>query len=532
MPDTFDYLVVGGGSAGCVLANRLSADPGCTVALLEAGGDGTGLALRVPLGAVAMVRSRYNNWAFESVPQPGLNGRRAYQPRGKTLGGSSSINAMVYTRGHRSDYDHWASLGNRGWSYREVLPYFRKAEGNLRLGGEFHGQDGPLTVSDLRTDNRWQQLFLDAAREAGFPINEDFNGAEQEGVGLYQVTQKNGERWSAARAYVHPVLAERPNLVLMTRSLTLRVLFEGRRAVGVEVWRGGEVSTLRARREVIVCAGALQSPQLLQVSGVGDGARLQKTGIRLVHHLPGVGQNLQDHLDFAFAYQVPDVSLFGFSPAGLWGGLRAWRRYARERRGMFTSNFAEGGGFLKLGPDSAVPEIQWHFVVAIVDNHARTLHLRHGLSLHMCLLRPKSRGTVMACGPDAREAPLIDPRYLDHPDDMEQMVAGYRLSQRLLQTPLLASRLRKDLFTDGVRSGLQIRELIRDRAETIYHPSGTCKMGEDALAVVDARLRVHGLQGLRVVDASIMPTLVGGNTNAPTIMIAEKAADMIRADAG
>ncbi len=530
MPETFDYLVVGGGSAGCVLANRLSADPSTSVALIEAGGDGTGVALRVPLGAVAMVPTQYNNWAFETVPQPGLNGRRAYQPRGRTLGGSSSINAMVYTRGHRHDYDHWASLGNRGWSYRDVLPYFRKAEGNVRLGGEFHGQDGPLTVSDLRTDNRWHQIYLDAAREAGFPLNEDFNGAEQEGVGLYQVTQRNGERWSAARAYVHPVLAERPNLTLLTRAQTLKIVFEGKRAVGVTVARGSEVVTLHARREVIVCAGALQSPHLLQVSGVGDGARLQKTGIRLVHHLPGVGQNLQDHLDFTFGYRVPDVTLFGLSPAGLWGGLRAWRRYATERRGMFTSNFAEGGGFLKLAPDSPVPEIQWHFVVAIVDDHARKLHVRHGLSLHTCVLRPKSRGTVMPASPDVRDAPLIDPRYLDHPDDMDQMVGGYRLAQRLLQTPIMAARLKTDLFTARADSEMLVRELIRDRAETIYHPSGTCKMGDDELAVVDASLKVHGLQGLRVVDASIMPTLVGGNTNAPTIMIAEKAADMILAD--
>ncbi|MEY4561502.1 MAG: hypothetical protein RLZZ618_779 [Pseudomonadota bacterium] len=530
MPESFDYIVVGGGSAGCVLANRLSADPVNTVALIEAGGDGTGVALRVPLGAVMMVPTSYNNWQFETVPQPGLNGRSAYQPRGKVLGGSSSINAMVYTRGHRIDYDHWADLGNRGWSYRDVLPYFRKAEGNVRLGGEYHGQDGPLTVSDLRTDNPWHAIFLQAAQEAGFPLNDDFNGAEQEGVGTYQVTQRDGQRWSAARAYVHPVMDERPNLTLMTRSQTLKVLFKDKRAIGVEVLRDGKVVTLHARREVLLCAGALQSPHLLQVSGVGDGARLQKTGIRFVHHLPGVGENLQDHLDFTFGYRVPDTALFGFSPKGLWAALRHIPRYWKEGRGMFTSNFAEGGGFLKLHADSPAPDIQWHLVVALVDNHARSLHLRHGLSLHMCLLRPKSRGTVMPESPDILDAPRIDPRYLDHPDDMDQMVEGYRMTQRLLQAPAFASRLGKDVFTAGATSEMLLRETIRDRAETIYHPSGTCKMGHDTLAVVDASLKVHGLRGVRVVDASIMPTLVGGNTNAPVIMIAEKAADMILAD--
>lgn len=537
MPDspldtqTFDYVIAGGGSAGCVLAHRLSADPGVRVALVEAGGDGTSLLQRVPIGAVAMVPTRWNNWQFESVPQPGLNGRRAYQPRGKTLGGSSSINAMIYTRGHRADYDHWAALGNDGWSYDEVLPYFRRAEHNERLHDEFHGQGGPLNVADLRTDNPWQQIFLQAARETGLRINDDFNGADQEGAGLYQVTQKNGERWSAARAYVHPVLADRPNLCVFTHTHALKVRLDGKRATGLEVWHRGEAFQLEARREVILSCGALQSPQLLQVSGIGDGAALARAGIRLRHHLPGVGQNLQDHLDFTFGHEVADAALFGLTPRGWWPALQALRRYRSERRGKLTSNFAEAGAFVKLAPTSPLPEVQLHFVVALVEDHARKLHLRHGLSCHVCVLRPKSRGTVEANSPDMRDPPRIDPRYFEHPDDLEEMVGGYHLTRRLLDAPAIASRLGRDLFTPGVRTDAAVREVIHARAETIYHPAGTCKMGHDPLAVVDASLRVHGIEGLRVADVSIMPTLVGGNTNAPAIMIGEKAADLILATA-
>lgn len=529
MTGEVDYLIVGGGSAGCVLANRLSADPATTVALIEAGGEGRGALIEMPVGAVTMLPTRLNNWAFETVPQPGLNGRRGYQPRGKALGGSSAINAMIYTRGHRSDYDHWAALGNTGWSYDEVLPYFRKAEHNERLHDEFHGQGGPLHVGELRSGNPWQQRWLQAAREAGFALNDDFNGASQDGIGLYQVTQHRGERWSAARAYLHPVMDARDNLHVLTKAQTLRVLFDGKRAVGIEMARGRHIERLMARREVILCAGALQTPQLLQVSGVGDGAFLQRTGIHLKHHLPGVGRNLQDHIDFTFGYRVPDTALFGFSPAGTLHTLREYARYRRERSGLLTSNFAEGGGFLRVSPESPTPDVQLHFVVALVDDHARKLHLRHGLSCHVCLLRPRSRGTVLVQSGDVRDAPLIDPKYFDDPDDLEVLVEGWKLTQRLLQAPAIASHLKRDLFTAGVASDHEIREVIRNRADTIYHPSGTCRMGTDALAVVDPALRVHGLQGLRVVDASVMPTLIGGNTNAPTIMIAEKAADLILA---
>ena len=528
METDFDYIVVGGGSAGSVLAGRLSEHAGTRVCLLEAGGGGSGPAVNIPCGAVTMLPTRYNNWAFESVPQPGLNGRRAYQPRGKCLGGSSAINAMIYIRGHRHDYDHWAALGNAGWSYDDVLPYFILSENNERYRDRWHGNSGPLHVSDLRSDSPFHARYLEAARQAGLPLAGDFNGAEQEGVGLYQVTQKDGERWSAARAYLLPHIGQRANLAVHTRAAVQRIVFEGRRAVGVDVLLQGQRHRLHARREVLLSAGALQSPQLLMLSGVGDGALLQQHGIASVHHLPGVGRNLQDHLDFTFGYNVRGVDSFGFSSRGSWRMLRELLQFRRARRGMLTTNFAEGGGFLKSRPELPIPDLQLHFVVALVDSHARKLHWGHGLSCHVCLLRPQSRGTVGLQGADPALPPRIDPAYLSHPQDLEDMVAGYRITQRLMQAPALAELYTRDMFTADVRDDEGIRAIIRQRAETIYHPVGTCRMGTDADAVVDAELRVHGMQGLRVVDASIMPTLIGGNTNAPTIMIAEKAVDLIR----
>lgn len=528
METDFDYIVVGGGSAGSVLAGRLSEHAGTRVCLLEAGGGGSGPAVNIPCGAVTMLPTRYNNWAFESVPQPGLNGRRAYQPRGKCLGGSSAINAMIYIRGHRHDYDHWAALGNAGWSYDDVLPYFILSENNERYRDRWHGNSGPLHVSDLRSDSPFHARYLEAARQAGLPLAGDFNGAEQEGVGLYQVTQKDGERWSAARAYLLPHIGQRANLAVHTRAAVQRIVFEGRRAVGVDVLLQGQRHRLHARREVLLSAGALQSPQLLMLSGVGDGALLQQHGIASVHHLPGVGRNLQDHLDFTFGYNVRGVDSFGFSSRGSWRMLRELLQFRRARRGMLTTNFAEGGGFLKSRPELPIPDLQLHFVVALVDSHARKLHWGHGLSCHVCLLRPQSRGSVGLQGADPALPPRIDPAYLSHPQDLEDMVAGYRITQRLMQAPALAELYTRDMFTADVRDDEGIRAIIRQRAETIYHPVGTCRMGTDADAVVDAELRVHGLQGLRVVDASIMPTLIGGNTNAPTIMIAEKAVDLIR----
>jgi len=524
----FDYLVLGGGSAGSAVASRLSEDPSVSVCLFEAGDKGTDWVIRTPLAGALMVPSKLHNWAFRTVPQVGLNGRQGYQPRGRTLGGSSAINAMIYVRGHRWDYDHWAALGNIGWGYADVLPYFKKAENNENFGGELHGRGGPLEVGFPRTDNPWQKYFLDAATEAQFRSNDDFNGPEQEGFGVYQVTQKNGERWSAARAYLHPHMATRPNLAIECGARVLRILIEDGRAVGAQIHQGGEIRTFRAHREVIVSAGALQSPQILMLSGIGDAAQLKNHGIEVVHHLPGVGRDLQDHPDFIFGYAAKTLDLIGISAAGTVRLVKEILRYRRERRGLVASNFAEAGGFFKTRPDLPAPDIQIHFIVAMVDDHARKLRLGHGFSSHLCLLRPKSRGTLTLASADPLAAPLIDPAFLTHPDDLDDMVAGFKATRRIMDAPALASRRGRDLFTADVRTDDDIRAILRARVDTVYHPVGTCRMGVDDGAVVDPELRVRGIAGLRVVDASIMPTLIGGNTNAPSIMIGEKAADMIR----
>ncbi|AJX34428.1 GMC family oxidoreductase [Burkholderia oklahomensis] len=528
MSTTFDYIVVGGGSGGCVVAGRLTENPDVTVCVLEAGGRGDGALVTVPAGTVAMVPTRINNWAFETVPQAGLAGRSGYQPRGRMLGGSSALNAMVYVRGHRRDYDDWAARGNAGWSYDDVLPYFRLSEHNERIDDAWHGRGGPLWVSDLRTGNPFHARYLEAARQIGLPVTDDFNGAEQEGVGLYQVTQKHGERCSAARAYLLPHIGRRDNLHVETHAHAQRILFEGTRAIGVEVLQGGRVRTFYARREVVLSCGALQTPQLLLLSGVGPIQELDRFGIRPLLHLPGVGKNLQDHPDFIFGYRTRSVDTVGVSVRGGLRLLREAARFRRTRRGMLTSNFAEGGAFLKTRADLAAPDIQLHFVVALVDNHARSLHGGHGLSCHVCLLRPRSRGAVTLRSWHPQDAPLIDPAFFRDPQDLEDMIAGFKLTRRLMQAPALDAWITADLFTAHVKTDDDIRDVLRQRTDTVYHPAGTCRMGQDELAVVDPQLRVRGLQGLRIVDASIMPTLIGGNTNAPTIMIAEKAVDLIR----
>ena len=531
MNTSFDYVIVGGGSAGCVLASRLSEDPKVSVCLLEVGGPDKSLLIHMPAGVVAMVPTKINNWAFETVPQAGLNGRRGYQPRGKTLGGSSSINAMLYVRGHRRDYDHWARLGNPGWSYDEVLPYFRKAEHNETWRNEFHGQGGPLNVAELRSPSSLNQRFLQAAQNQGLPLNGDYNGAEQFGAFMYQVTHKNGERWSAAKGYLTPHLS-RPNLKVMTQVLTEKVLLEQGRAIGVKARVDGTVQEIRARREVILSAGAFGSPQLLQLSGIGPGAWLQQHGIATQVDLPGVGENLQDHIDYVFTYRTrSDTDTLGVS---LSGGLRVVRgvsQWKRERQGLMTTSVAESGAFVRSRPDVEVPDLQLVFVQGIVDDHARKLHLGHGFSCHVDVLRPRSRGSVRIASPDPAAAPLIDPAFLADEEDLELLMIGADLQRRILDDPAFDDVRGQPLYALDQNDRDALEQDIRNRADTQYHPVGSCRMGPDPMAVVDAQLRVHGVQGLRVVDASIMPTLIGGNTNAPTIMIAEKAADLIRGTA-
>ena len=540
METSFDFIVVGGGSAGCAVAGRLAEGSTDSIAVLEAGPHDDSARVTTPLGLVTMVmKAGLRNYGFRSQRQPALNQRRGYLPRGRGLGGSSSINGMVYIRGTPSDYDQWASLGAEGWGWKDVLPYFRRSECNERVAGHdddpLHGGKGPLPVMDLRTRNPFSRHFVEAASSASHRYNHDFNGERQEGVGYYQVTQKDGERWSAARAYLHGgKIAEtglnggRRNLHVLPDSQVLRIVFEGRRAVGVVVVRNGQEHTLRARREVIVSSGAFGSPQLLMASGVGPAEHLRERGIAVVHDAVGVGQNLQEHPDVLLYQRVSATDPFGVS---IRGGLRLlgefWR-YRRERGGMLTSNIVEAGGFVKSDPTLADPDLQLHFAPAILS---RKPVYGHGYSCHVCVLRPHSRGQVRLASADTREAPMIDLNLLSDPRDMECMVAGVRVVKRIFDQPALARFGGKPLHHGHLRcdgsDDEAIREMLRKYTDNVYHPVGTCRMGSDSGAVVDPQLRVRGIEGLRVVDASIMPTLVGGNTNAASIMIGEKAADLI-----
>ncbi|MES2990864.1 MAG: choline dehydrogenase [Pseudomonadota bacterium] len=526
----FDYIVIGGGSAGCVLAARLTEDPAVSVCLVEAGPADMSVLIHCPAGLAALAQTTQANWAFETVPQPGLNGRRGYQPRGKVLGGSSSINAMCYVRGPREDYDRWAAEGNPGWGFDDLLPYFLKSENNERGASAWHGAGGPLNVMDLRSPNRFGPVFVDAAAQAGYPRNDDFNGATQEGVGLYQVTQKNGERGSVAKSYLTPNLG-RSNLTVMTGAHTTRVLMEGKRAVGVEVRVGGALQQLKARREVLLSAGALQSPQLLMLSGIGPGAQLQKHGIAVVHDASGVGANLHDHVDVVQVVDTPGLSeLFGLSLPGAVNVLRGIFEWRGARSGLLTTNFAEAGGFIKSHPDEALPDLQLHFVIGKLIDHGRKPSLGHGYSCHVCLLRPRSRGALTLASADPLVPPLIDPNFLGDRDDLVKMVRGFKIMRGILGQPALAGYRGRELPASAVaQTDAQIEEFIRGHADTIYHPVGTCRMGPGERDVVDAQLRVRGVQGLRVIDASIMPSIIGGNTNAPVVAMAEKAADMIKA---
>jgi choline dehydrogenase-like flavoprotein len=519
----FDTVIVGAGSAGCVLANRLSADPAHRVCLVEAGPRDRSPLLHIPAGLLGTLPTRHANWAFQTEPQRGLGGRRGYQPRGRVLGGSSASNAMIYMRGHPGDYDDWAALGNAGWSYHDVLPLFRQSEDQQRGADHYHGTGGELAVADLPSPVEASRAFVESAVRAGLAQNRDFNGARQDGTGLYQVTQRRGRRCSASVAFLRPVL-RRPNLTVLTGRHATRIIFEGVRASGVEVAGSGNAAPIAASREVILSAGVFGSPQLLLLSGIGPRDELDRHGIALRYESPGVGANLVDHVDLALVYRSSDNRLMGITAGTALRAIPGYFSWQFRGTGLLTTNFAEAGAFLRTRFEIERPDIQLHFVNGLLDDHARRLHHGYGISCHVAVLRPKSRGTLRLRSADPRDPPLIDPNYLGEEADLATLLEGVKRAREIMEGAALAPHRGAELFAEEGNSDDALIARIRRRADTIYHPVGTCRMGVDAMAVVDSTLRVRGVEGLSVVDASIMPTLVGGNTNAPTIMIAEKAA--------
>jgi choline dehydrogenase len=526
-----DYIVVGAGSAGCVLANRLSANPDNRVLLLEAGGSDINPWIHIPVGYFKTMHHPATDWCYQTEPDIGIAGRSLQWPRGKVLGGSSSLNGLLYVRGQPQDYDRWAALGNRGWSFEEVLPYFKKSEDQERGADKFHGVGGPQKVSDLRLRRPIADFFIQAATQTGIPFNADYNGAQQEGVGYFQQTAYKGFRWSTAKGFLRPA-RKRPNLTVQTRAQTMRILFEGNRAVGVEYLQGSRVQRAMAKAEVILSAGAIGSPQILQVSGVGPGELLEAHGVPLVKELPGVGRNLQDHLQIRLVFRTSQRTLNdevnNIFKQG-WVGLQ----YLLTRTGPLTLAASQVAIFTRSNPSVERPDIQFHMQPLSADKPGDGAHKFSAFTSSVCQLRPHSRGYLEIKSKDPLVHPAIHPNYLSDERDHQVAIDGIKTARRIAEAPALAPHI-IDEYVPGRRyqSDEELLEAARLYSQTIYHPTSTCKMGHDQMAVVDDRLRVHGISSLRVVDASIMPEIVSGNTNAPTIMIAEKASDMILEDAG
>ena len=525
--ESFDIVVVGGGSGGSAAAGRLSEGGKYSVCLIETGGDNNIFPVKAP-GMMPFIPDKAN-YRYETVPQKGLNGRTGYQPRGRGLGGSSAINAMVYIRGCKWDYDNWAEMGASGWHYDAVLPFFRRAENNERGANDWHGSGGPLNVMDQRYSHPGSQEFIESAASLQLPRTDDFNGAKFEGVGMYQVTQKAGERWSAARAYVEPAKAA-GRLHVMTGTLCERIGFEDGRATTVHIRTKAGTGQVRAKRAIILAGGVFGTAQTLMLSGIGPGDHLKANGVDVHVDRPAVGGNLHDHIDYVSGYETPGRYFLGQTLIGTLMSAVGVIEWLRKRTGPLTTPYAEAGGFAKSRPDVAVPDLQFHFVPTLLEDHGRTTVKAHGFSCHVCVLRPHSRGTVRLAGPDPATAPLIDPAFLTDDRDVQTLLDGYKLMRRILEADPLAKHGGRDRHTHGITEDAALIEIIRNRADTVYHPVGTARMGSDADAVCDPQLRVRGVEGLYIADASVMPQVVSGNTNAPSIMIGERCADFVAAD--